>query len=80
MDFDQKVIKRLNYSILDLFADVGGMMRALTVFIELGVIVLGLKNIDDFLVTKLFYFPSSKNAKFFCKDRRRQALVKTAKL
>ena len=46
MDLDQKIIKRLNYSILDLFADVGGMMRALTVFIELGVIVLGLKNIQ----------------------------------
>ena len=51
MNLDQNVVKRINYSVLDLFADVGGMMRALTVFIEFGVIVLSLNKVDDFLVT-----------------------------
>lgn len=51
MNLDQNVVKRINYSVLDLFADVGGMMRALTVFIEFGVIVLSFNKVDDFLVT-----------------------------
>ena len=62
MNLDQNVVQRINYSILDLFADVGGMMRALTVFIEAGVIILSLKNIDDFLVTKLYSLPSGSKA------------------
>ena len=59
MNFDLNVIKRVNYSILDILADLGGLSRACTALVKLLMVMLsfcGLPKIDTFLIGKLFSF------------------------
>ena len=91
MNLDQHVIIRLHYSFLDLLSGLGGFLKAVGYTGAIGASLMHLKNVDDFLVPRLYNFSSDekeedqsveKRRRLSCcrpKDKHKQALVKQAK-
>ena len=60
MNLDQHVIIRLHYSFLDLLSGLGGFLKAVGYTGTIGAALMHLKNIDDFLVPKLYKIASDE--------------------
>ena len=59
------MIKRVNYSFLDLLSDIGGLNRALISLIEVALLVLGFlgaTKMDNFLSESLYNIDDSSEA------------------
>lgn len=54
MNLDQNVIVRLHYSFLDLLSGLGGFLKGVGYAGAIGASLMHLKNIDDFLVPRLY--------------------------
>ena len=54
MSLDQTLIERTGYTITDILSDVGGLQGALVSGISFILSILNYKNLDNYLVSKLF--------------------------
>ena len=59
MNLDQLVVERDGYTILDILADVGGLLGLLTTGIQLFLNILNHKHLEIYMATKLFKVTSS---------------------
>ena len=54
MSLDQTLIERTGYTITDILSDVGGLQGALVSGISFILSILNYKNLDNYMVSKLF--------------------------
>ena len=54
MGYDQKVVTRVGYTILDVLADLGGMQRVLFTFFGVITAVFNYKHFETYLASQLY--------------------------
>ena len=61
MNLDQKVLERITYSLLDAFADIGGLSKLLNSSISFLAFILSFDRIESFLASRLYKIKSTED-------------------